>query len=196
MPQEVVDFGKASYGLVTAQWFPYVLAGAAVLLGLWHRRDAIKAKAVQAYSFVVGKAVGATVPKLNATHILLLLAVLSWAAQRDWNLPNIQFPPTVVSPSPTEPATSATYVYEKDSTSIPAEVLAGLNRLNREKKLIATPFEEDTLDGAGQTPDQYKVPLAAAQSAGLPALVVTSGEKVLAVVKDPKTEAQVMEAVQ
>jgi hypothetical protein len=98
MPQELVDFGKASYGLVTAPWFPYVMAGLAVLLGLWHRRDALKAKAVDAYTFVLGKATGATVPKLSATHILLLFAVLSWAAQRDWNITLPTFPTTPSTP--------------------------------------------------------------------------------------------------
>jgi hypothetical protein len=62
--------------------------------------------------------------------------------------------------------------------------------------VVATVFEDDTRDGSGEVPDQYKVPLAAAQQAGLPALVVTAGDKVLKVAKDPKTEAEVMEAAQ
>jgi hypothetical protein len=107
--------------------------------------------------------------------------------------------PTVPAPGPTTPmtpATAATYVYEKDVTAIPSPVAAGLNRLNREKKIVATLFEEDTVDGTGQTPEQYRVPLSAAQSAGLPALVVTAGAAVLKVVKAPTTEAAVLEAVQ
>jgi hypothetical protein len=104
--------------------------------------------------------------------------------------------PTVPKPGPTTPATAATYVYEKDVTAIPSPVAAGLNRLNREKKIVATLFEEDTVDGTGQTPEQYRVPLSAAQSAGLPALVVTAGAAVLKVVKAPTTEAAVLEAVQ
>lgn len=105
-------------------------------------------------------------------------------------------PPPVdpVKPAPTTPATAATYVYEKDVSAIPTAVLVGLNRLNRERKIVATLFERDTKDGDGDTPDQYRVPLAAAQKAGLPALVVTAGEQVLRVVKAPTTEAQVMEA--
>jgi hypothetical protein len=93
-------------------------------------------------------------------------------------------------------ATAVTYVYEKDVTAVPVPVLVAINRLNREKKVVASHFEEDTTDGDEQVPDQYKVPLKAAQDAGLPALVVTAGEKVLKVVKDPKTEQQVLEAVQ
>jgi hypothetical protein len=103
--------------------------------------------------------------------------------------------PTVPAPKPTT-ATHATYVYEKDVTAVPSPVAAGLNRLNREKKIVATLFEEDTVDGTGQTPEQYVVPLKAAQSAGLPALVVTAGAAVLKVVKAPTTEAAVLEAVQ
>lgn len=105
--------------------------------------------------------------------------------------------PTVPAPgptTPTTPATAVTYVYEKDVTAIPSPVAAGLNRLNREKKIVATLFEEDTVDGTGQTPEQYRVPLSAAQAAGLPALVVTAGATVLKVVKAPTTEQQVMEA--
>lgn len=114
-------------------------------------------------------------------------------------------PPVVVTPTdppikpvepPTDKATAATYVYEKDDTAVPPPVLAGLNRLNREKKLLATLFEDDTTDGTGEIPEQYKVSLAAARQAGLPALVMTAGDKVLRVVKAPKTEQAVMEALQ
>lgn len=98
------------------------------------------------------------------------------------------------TPVPSE-ATAATYIYEKDNTAIPAPVSAALNRLNRERKIVATSFEEDTLDGSGQVPDQYEVPLVAARAAGLPALVVTAGSNVLRVVKDPRTEQQVFEAI-
>lgn len=98
-------------------------------------------------------------------------------------------------PGPDSPATAATYIYEKDNTAIPVGVSTGLNRLNREKNIRATLFEEDTVDGDGDVPDQYKVPLEAATKAGLPALVVTAGDAVLKVVKDPRTEQQVMEAI-
>ena len=54
---------------------------------------------------------------------------------------------------------------------------------------------DDGADGAGDVPQQYAAPLAAAREAGLPALVVTAGETVLKVVKSPTTAAQVMEAV-
>lgn len=98
-------------------------------------------------------------------------------------------------PGPTSPATAATYIYEKDATPIPTAVSVGLNRLNREKKIRATLFEEDTKDGDGDVPDQYVVPLAAAQKVGLPALIITAGAEVLKVVKDPRTVEQVFEAI-
>jgi hypothetical protein len=137
-------------------------------------------------------------PSLSPTLLLAGVVLLSLVANRGCTLPDINWPslPSIPVIVPSEPATAATYVYEKDDTAISAEVAAGLNRLNREKKVIATVFEDDTRDGSGEVPDQYKVPLASAQGAGLPALVVTSGDKVLKVVKDPKTEAEVMEAVQ
>ena len=100
-------------------------------------------------------------------------------------------------PTPPDPnkATAATYVYEKDQTAIPSQVESALNRINRERNILATKFEQNTVDGSGEVPSQYTVALAAAKAAGLPALVVTAGATVLRVVKDPKTEQQVLEAV-
>jgi len=95
------------------------------------------------------------------------------------------------TPVPTPSNAAVTYVYEKDNGEPSSGVMAGLNRLNREKNLKATIFEEDTVDGSGQVPDQYKVALDAARAAGLPALVVTAGEKVVNVVKNPTTAEQV-----
>lgn len=89
--------------------------------------------------------------------------------------------------------TAVTYVYEKDETAVPAPVKAAINTLNKQG-IVATLFEDDTVDGTGETPEQYKVPLAAAKEATLPALVVTAGSKVIRVVKNPKTEAEVLEA--
>src|SRR5689334_17216233 len=107
-----------------------------------------------------------------------------------WPVPPAPPPPVVV---PAPKPTAVTYVYEKDQNPVPSPVLVALNTLNR-ADLLATVFEQDTKDGTGDTPEQYKVPLAAAKTAGLPALVVTSGATVIRTVKDPKTAAQVMEA--
>lgn len=103
--------------------------------------------------------------------------------------------PIDVVVSPDTKATRATYVYEKDETAVPAGVLSALNKLNR-LGVVATPFEADTIDGGGEVPDQYRVALAAAKEAGLPALVVQAGDQVLRTVKAPTTEEAVMEAGQ
>lgn len=103
--------------------------------------------------------------------------------------------PGPVPPGPVVVATAATYVYDYPKWVVPPPVAAALGRLNKEKKIRATPFEADTIDGTGATPDQYKVPLEAARKAGLPALVVTAGDTVLKVVSCPITEEAVLEAV-
>lgn len=93
-------------------------------------------------------------------------------------------------------ATAATYVYELRESAPPSAVYAGLDQLNREKKVVANLYDDDTTDGAGEVPDQYKTAVTAAREAGLPSLVVTGGGKVLNVVKDPKTVEAVVGAVQ
>ena len=98
---------------------------------------------------------------------------------------------------PVDPATTPTaaiYIYEKDETAVPSAVRSALNRLNRERKILATEFEDDTIDDSGSTPAQYTIPLAAARKAGLPALVVMAGSEVLSVTIAPTTEEQVLEA--
>lgn len=99
--------------------------------------------------------------------------------------------------APVKPAaTAATYVYEKDDTAPPSAVLAALDKLNRDG-IKATLFDDDTKDGDGETPDQYKGALLSATNHGMPALVVTArnGDEVLKVVKSPTTETEVLEAV-
>jgi hypothetical protein len=51
------------------------------------------------------------------------------------------------------------------------------------------------VDGDGEVPDQYAAAIEAARKAGLPALVIMAGGKVLRVVKAPTTAEQVTEAV-
>jgi hypothetical protein len=92
-------------------------------------------------------------------------------------------------------ATAAVYVYEQRQHPVPSAVSAGLNRLNREKGITATLFDVDTTDSGNDVPEQYVTPLDAANKAGLPALVVMNGSAVAKVVKDPRTEDDVMGAV-
>lgn len=118
--------------------------------------------------------------------VLLVLAVLFFA--RGGKLPS-------VIPSTTQ-AQAATYVYEKDNGEPSPGVMKGLDRLNREKKILATVFEDDSTNGLGQVPAQYRTAVEAARTVNGPALVVTGAEgKVLKVVNAPTTEAQVWEAV-
>jgi hypothetical protein len=90
--------------------------------------------------------------------------------------------------------TAVTYTIDDKQNSVPPPVSAALNKLNRQG-ILATVDEVDTTDGSSDVPDQYKVSRPAAIAAGLPALVVMSGEKVLRTVKDPRTEEAVLEAV-
>jgi hypothetical protein len=99
--------------------------------------------------------------------------------------------PSIVSPV----ATAAVYVYEKDDGPIPPGVLSGIDRLNRERNLVASLFEDDSTDGTGEVPEQYRPALAAAKAALIPALVVLSGTTAVKVVPKPLTEEQVMGAV-
>ena len=100
-------------------------------------------------------------------------------------------------PLPNEPTTitAAVYVYEKDDGPVPVGVYAGIEKLNREKNILASLFEKDTIDGTGETPEQYKPALEAARSKSIPSLVVLSGTNTVTVIEKPQTEAQVLEAI-
>lgn len=98
---------------------------------------------------------------------------------------------SILSPA----ATAATYVYEKDDTAVPNPVRAALDKLNRREGFIATAEDDDAVDATGAIADQYKVPFATAKTSGIPVLVVTAGDTVLKIVKDPKTEEDVLQAV-
>lgn len=89
--------------------------------------------------------------------------------------------------------TQVTYVWEKDQGGIPPAVLSALNKLNVERKILATQYEHDTKNGLQQIPVQYRVAVAA--SPELPSLVVQAKERVLKVLKAPKTEEEVLKGV-
>lgn len=100
-------------------------------------------------------------------------------------------------PLPNNPTTitAAVYVYEKDDGPVPVGVYAGIEKLNREKNILASLFEDDTVDGTGETPEQYKPALAAAKAKSIPSFVVLSGTTAVNVVEKPQTEAEIWEAV-
>jgi len=107
--------------------------------------------------------------------------------------------PTDPPPSTNKP-TRAVYLYEKDSGAVPPQVAGALNAINKQaletgSGFVAAEFEDDTVDGTGQVPDQFKVAREEALKVGLPCLVVLSGDKVVRTVKAPKTAREVEEAV-
>lgn len=92
-------------------------------------------------------------------------------------------------------ATAAVYVYEKDDNAIPPYVTVAINRLNRERKIVATLLEDDTTNGDGEIPQQYRLALEAARKSGLPAVVALAGGQVLRVTQAPASESELMESV-
>jgi len=95
-----------------------------------------------------------------------------------------------------KPIDRVTYVYEKDANPVPPGVAVALATINEGGEIIATEFEDDTVDGTGETPDQYKVALAAAKKEGVPALVIESDGEAIKVLKNPTTTEQVLEAIE
>jgi len=122
------------------------------------------------------------------TRDLLFIAVMLWALFHALG----DKIPTIVPP--TNNVTAVVYVFEKDDTAVPVAVSFALDKINRDG-IEATIFEDDIVDGTGETPEQYKIALAAAREAGMPVLVVLAGDKVVRVVKAPTTEQAVMEAI-
>lgn len=117
-------------------------------------------------------------------------------------------PPVVDPPKPPDntkkKVAKVTYVYEKDHNAVPRPVSAALQRINREHAglIVASEFEDDTVDGDGDTPDQFKNALRVSRNfgspgqAGVPILVVEAADgTILNTVKAPTTEKQVMEAI-
>lgn len=116
---------------------------------------------------------------------------------------SVPFPqPSPNDPNPDQPlpnnrVSRVTYVWDEDKSAVPHLVAKALQRLNADfpGSLVASEFEDSTVDGTGDVPEQYKVALEAARKAGLPALVIQSGSTVLRVITNPKTEQDVQDAV-
>lgn len=108
-------------------------------------------------------------------------------------------PPPDPPPDPPQPTTvdRVTYVYEKDETAVPREVAAALTKINAQQLgITAGEFERDGKTGVDKVPRQYRIALEAALKAGLPCLVVQSGNAIVRTVRDPTTEAEVTEALE
>lgn len=132
--------------------------------------------------------------RLPIWKVALLIAAF-WCLSGGVSWQGCKMPSLPGLPSFVQHADTAVYVYEKDQGSMPAAVMSGLNKLNTERKILATEFEQDTTDGNGKTPEQYVVALGAAKKNGLPSLVATNGPRVLKVTKDPRTEEAVIGGV-
>jgi hypothetical protein len=111
--------------------------------------------------------------------------------------PDTPSDPTKPSDPPTDPNLKidrVTYVYEKDQNSVPPQVERALNKINADSSfgIVASHFEDDTVDGDNETPEQYKIAWEAAVKNGLPTMVFQSGKTVVKMLRDPQTEEQVM----
>lgn len=126
--------------------------------------------------------------------VLLIAGIVLLSGVVPMSLPSWPEAKPVVPAAP-GPASAAVYVYEKDASTVPVGVTAGLNRLNRERQITATLLEADTTDGTGDVPEQYRPALDAGKAAGLPAFVVLSGSAVIAVKRAPESEDDIVRAV-
>lgn len=99
-----------------------------------------------------------------------------------------------VEPAPSKP-TSVIYFYEKDQTSVPGYVQAALNKINRQG-VDAVLYEIDTRGKDGQVQPRFKVAHERAIKEGVPVLIVMTGETVSKVIKSPKSEAEMLGAIQ
>lgn len=128
-------------------------------------------------------------------------------AMRSWEV-TIQGERPPPEPEPNDPenpedpdtdtdANRVTYVYEKEKAFVPREVAAALRELNDAEgsDIIAAAIDQDAVTGTLISPKQYEIAIAAAKAAGVPALVVQSGDTVIRVVKDPTTREAVMNAI-
>lgn len=124
--------------------------------------------------------------KQNPLVTLCVLALAGWLMFGDDGGCSL---PSVIAPAKVD---RVTYVHTPKA-SLPSGVLAGIAELNT-KGITATNFPEDTTDGNGEVPDQYRVPLEAARKSGVPSLVVAAGDKVLRVIKNPTKKQEVLDA--
>lgn len=130
--------------------------------------------------------------------VLLLASQLVVVVDPADRPPAPEVPPVVepVDPSP-PPApiikpTLCLYCHEKDDGAVPSGVSAALDEINRKHGVRANVFENDTTNGDGEIPEQYRGAVKAAREAGLPCLVVMGGDVVLKIMRAPKTKEEVL----
>lgn len=164
--------------LVTVAWVGVpagIRISASKALGLVHLGVGVTAVACALY-LITGLAFNSA-RKLPAWVAEVLLLASGGLLIATTPLPRIPWKIPVIST-----VTQAVYVYEKDDTAVPPFVMAHIDQLNRDKKILATLLEIDTVDGTGQVPQQYKAAVDAARKATLPVFVTLSGSSVVKVV--------------
>lgn len=188
------DLDPEAFSAIAWPSFESCLLVAVLLVLCWGR---IQAGAAAAWRWVrermpSGSSFMPTV--VLAVPLLLVGFAIGWTAGGAWHRPPSPPTPVVDPVVPETPVkvSAAIYVYEKDDGSVPSGVLVALDKINRQG-ILATAFEEDTVDGSGETPEQYKSALNASKG-NRPALVVERGN-VSRVLPKVTTESQVMEAV-
>lgn len=201
-PSDGVSYQPNAFGRFTSLWFKSTKPGKyTVSIGMNRWRQYLNQGA--------GEAKKAGIDAADQAEIDALVTKLTQKYPSKFGTAQLEVAGSLPPPGPTDPTdpsvpidpskkvTQVTYVYEKDQNNVPPPVSFGLQRINQDSlgSVVASAFEEDTIDGSGQVPDQYAIALEAARKAGLPALVVQSGQVVLKVVKDPKTEQSVAEAI-
>jgi hypothetical protein len=130
---------------------------------------------------------------LLTAGLVLLIGLPPMPTLPVWTRPTPAVPVVPVVPAK---ASAAVYVYEKSDAAIPHGVTVGLDKLNRERSVVATLCEVDTVNGADKVPAQYQPAVDAAKAKGLPALVVLSGSAVLSIVAAPTTAEEIGRAVE
>lgn len=131
--------------------------------------------------------------KTDRSTITLAVMVALLAGIVFWQAGGVDRLVATVRPSVVAPVlkvTAATYHFDEQAGGVPSAVTKGIGKLN-DLGIVATTYPSANVP---VTPTQYEVSLPAARAAGLPAFVVMAGDKVVRVVKAPKTEAEILEA--
>ena len=111
--------------------------------------------------------------------ILLMVLIRSGGC----TLPNIIAPENVVA---------GTYYYEQRTGDPTPEVTKAIDKLNA-RDITADMQDIDAVVENGKVKKQYEITYPEAKKAGVPVWVTRSETKVLSVVKDPKTEEDILE---
>jgi hypothetical protein len=164
-----------------------------------HRLDAGETHAVFLFSAAVNNPDATAAPLIAQRWVVVGLGPIPPPVTTPTKPTTPTTPPVVVDPSvpPVTPTITAAYwIFEKDDGAVAPYVQTAIDRLMREKKIDARTIEDDVEDGNG-TPEAWKLPIAQARQAGLPALVLLANSEVLSVTPGSKltTDAAIMALV-